>query len=235
MIISKHRPSFEGFLLVNIMNKVKERPMLFSTIDVQAILDGRKTMARRVLKNDVEGDNCTVIKKPSVSRINVRDPRFLQVCPHGRIGERIWVRETWQHSNFPYAQYCESCAVFYRADYKDDPHGYDGEKSPEGKYRYWNPSIHMPRSASRILLEIINVRVERLKDISEQDCIAEGFKPETTHEGDENGCWGSDYDDYTITARKKFFDLWCSIYAQKSIDENPWLYVIEFKVLEVRT
>lgn len=116
---------------------MKERPILFSAPMVRAILAGAKTQTRRVVKD---------------RHIDAAPPACLfqwlrERCPYGQPGDRLWVRETWQHANFPFGPYDDSCQVFYRADYMDDPHGPDGEKSPEGKYRNWKPSIHMPRSA----------------------------------------------------------------------------------------
>ncbi|WP_257819798.1 hypothetical protein [Burkholderia glumae] len=160
---------------------MKERPILFSAPMVRAIIEGRKTQTRRVVKPQPPADAREVIT------FHHPDPRthywgfdggslldWCQPCPYGEVGDRLYVRETWQHSNHPLGPYEDGCLVFYRADYMDDPHGPDGEKSPEGKYREWRPSIHMPRSASRITLEITGVRVERLHDISEGDAIAEG-------------------------------------------------------------
>jgi len=143
---------------------MKERPILFSAPMVRALRAGTKTQTRRVVK-----DRHIDAAPPACFFQWLRER-----CPYGQTGDRLWVRETWQHSNFPLGPYDESCTVFYRADYMDDPHGPDGEKSPEGRYRNWEPSIHMFRSASRILLEVTAVRVERLQDISAADAVAEG-------------------------------------------------------------
>lgn len=84
--------------------------------------------------------------------------------PFGMVGDWLWVREAWQHSNFPDGDFSPECAVFYRADYFDDPHGPDGERSPQGKYRHWKPATSMPRLASRITLEITDLRVEQASE-----------------------------------------------------------------------
>jgi hypothetical protein len=79
------------------------------------------------------------------------------VCPYGQVGERLWVKERWQHDNYPAGPYEAGCTVFYRADYLDDPHGPDGELSREGRYRTWQPAARMPRNASRITIEVTRI------------------------------------------------------------------------------
>lgn len=209
---------------------MKERPILFSAPMVRAILAGAKTQTRRVVKD---------------RHIDAAPPACLfqwlrERCPYGQPGDRLWVRETWQHSNFPLGPYDESCTVFYRADYMDDPHGPDGEKSPEGRYRNWEPSIHMFRSASRILLEVTAVRVERLQAISDNDIEAEGtaqwvkdggkvMRPRPGFDGwwpDENG------NVYVKPNRVAFCSLWESVNGLCAWDKNPWVWVIEFKRVE---
>lgn len=158
-----------------------ERPILFSGAMVRAIIEGRKTQTRRPVKSQPPAETRDIFT------FHHPDPRthfwafdggslldWAQPCPYGEVGDRLYVRETWQHSNHPLGPYDGDCLVFYRADYLGDPHGPDGEKSPEGKYRDWRPSIHMPRAASRITLEITGVRAERLQSISHADAIAEG-------------------------------------------------------------
>lgn len=192
---------------------------------VRALLDGTKTQTRRVVKQSLErlgdGDWHAFDHKGINYRVNARHTtvvawaNLLQFCPYGQPGDRLWVRETWQHSNHPYGPADESCAIFYRADYWDDPHGMDGEKSPEGKYREWRPSIHMPRWAFRILLEIVSVRVERLQDISRGDAMGEGCPFPNMAQGDDPRQW--------------YADLWESLNGPGSWAADPWVWVIEFK------
>jgi hypothetical protein len=220
--------------------KMKEHGILFSGAMVRALLDGCKTQTRRSVAMPPSWD-CIVYADfgngwwpyrsddgESPSYDNNEIPLR---CPYGQPGDRLWVRETWQHSNFPYGPYDANCDVFYRADYLDDPHGPDGEKSPEGRYRSWKPSIHMPRMASRILLEIVSVRVERLQDISDDDCLAEGIRA-IRHEGDgiyyhyehthaDPGNW--------CDADTAYQALWESVNGAGSWDANPWVWVVEFK------
>lgn len=204
------------------MSKMKERGMIFNDAMVRAILEGRKTQTRRPVKN-VRADNCLVIRKPTKKRngvyTHVMDAPKHGLCPFGNVGDRIWVRETFnafwldndviQEIKDGVSLASELCD--YKADYSDS------SKPAEG----WTPSIHMPRWASRILLEITDVRVERLHDMSEADAKAEGASPAT----------------YKITPpeavyRVGFGDIWRGIYGQESWLSNPWVWVIEFKLIQ---
>lgn len=202
---------------------MKERPILFSAPMVRALRAGTKTQTRRVVK-----DRHIDAAPPACFFQWLRER-----CPYGQTGDRLWVRETWQHSNFPLGPYDESCTVFYRADYMDDPHGPDGEKSPEGRYRNWEPSIHMFRSASRILLEVTAIRVERLQDISAADAVAEGI----ARDGDGYERFHVDPDapvgqSFTRNPVLAYRGLWESINGVGAWDKNPWVWVIEFKRVE---
>ncbi len=204
---------------------MKERPILFSGPMIRAILDGSKTQTRRVAiktsqphnvyPTDFDAEECTLEIENSFS-----GSRHWKACPYGKPEDRLWVRETWNHSNFPLGPYDDGCTVFYRADYLDDPHGPDGERSPEGRYRTWRPSIHMPRAASRIALEITRVRVERLQEISIEDAMAEGaalVRPEL------------DGAPACLEWRYAYEDLWNELNGRAAWDVNPWVWVIEFK------
>jgi hypothetical protein len=191
---------------------MKERPILFSGAMVRALLDGSKTQTRRIVK----GRALDWLQPGMFNREYVASPDN-GLSPYGFAGDRLYVRETWQHSNHPLGPYDSDSLVFYRADYFDDPHGPDGEKSPEGRYREWRPSIHMPSAASRILLEVTGVRIERLQDISEDDAWAEGCPEDAT--------WALDW--YQL--------LWNSLNAARGYgwDVNPWVWVVEFKKVGV--
>lgn len=201
---------------------MKERGVVFNDDMVRAILEGRKTQTRRPVKN-VRADNCLVIRKPTKKRngvyTHVMDAPEHGLCPFGNVGDRIWVRETFnafwldndviQEIKDGVSLASELCD--YKADYSDS------SKPAEG----WTPSIHMPRWASRILLEITDVRVERLHDMSEADAKAEGASPAT----------------YKITPpeavyRVNFGDIWRGIYGQENWLSNPWVWVIEFKRIQ---
>ena len=205
-----------------------ERPILFSAPMVRAILAGTKTHTRRVVKITHRTPGLAACLTPPIGAPRPRTAA--ELCPYGQPGDRLWVRETWQHSNFPLGPYDESCTVFYRADYMDDPHGPDGEKSPEGKYRHWVPSIHMFRSASRILLEITGIRVERLQDISALDAIAEGIARDGAgwerFHVDPDAPRGQSFTRNPVLAYR---GLWESINGAGTWDANPWVWVIEFR------
>lgn len=205
------------------MSKMKERGMIFNDAMVRAILEGRKTQTRRPVKN-VRADNCLVIRKPTKKRngvyTHVMDAPEHGLCPFGNVGDRIWVRETFnafwldndviQEIKDGVSLASELCD--YKADYSDS------SKPAEG----WTPSIHMPRWASRILLEITDVRVERLHDMSEADAKAEGASPAT----------------YKITPpeavyRVGFGDIWRGIYGQENWLSNPWVYKPTVRIVEV--
>jgi hypothetical protein len=201
-----------------------ERPILFSTPMVQAIMEGRKTMTRRVVKPQpihdlklivVSGDRySSVSKKNTDGSYSVWNAK----CPYGKVGDVLWVRETWRKSTkFNGEEY-----VLY---YADDCSLNAGIKPP-GK---WKPSIHMPKSACRIWLEITNIRVERLQDISEQDAKAEGV--EEIHPAPFVIRW-KDYiaePNFLDSPYWSFYSLWCSINGAQSWKDNPWVWVVEFK------
>ena len=188
--------------------KMKERPILFKAEMVQAILGGRKTQTRRVVKLSLPD---------GVQAHQVR----LDRCPYGIPGDWLWVRETWVEGPGDGTPY------LYRADADTDgtvPYlsggagGFGGGVSNANISR-WKPSIHMPRWASRITLEVTNVRVERLQRISEDDAMAEGIYPITDSLSNCNG------------ARYYFQSLWDSINAKlgHSWESNPFVWVVEFK------
>lgn len=206
---------------------MKERGILMSAPMVRAILAGTKTQTRRVLKDQPLPGEPT---------------GFLHIsCPYGQPGDRLWVRETWQHSNSPNGPWQDGCSIFYRADYLNDPLGPDLERSADGIRRRWIPSIHMPRAASRITLEITGVRVERLQEISREDAIAEGTdwktcpthqtlaSMEAQHMARKIGL-AAHYEaeiDYIGGYRA----LWESINGPGSWAANPWVWVFEFRRL----
>ena len=171
-----------------------EHPIIFSSPMVRAILAGRKTMTRRIVKAGTPDD--------------------WNACPHWVIGHKLWVRET-----FSLRQDCEPDTdkarhyCMYRADggSPTDPmnwHDYGGK---------WKPSIFMPRWASRITLEITGVRVERIFDISQKDCQAEG-------------CPGGQ--NRVPTPRQEFMALWDNINGKRAPwASNPLVWVIEFRMI----
>ena len=202
---------------------MKERSILFNGEMVRAILEGRKTQTRRVVKPQPLWvyDNKVPVKTEDA------DPKGAIKCPYGQPGDRLWVRETFMgplidedgdYSNgYHSPEFCE-----YRADGGPAPEwvDMDGEN-----HQGWKPSIHMPRWASRILLEITAVRVERLQEISDVDAEAEGAKFEL-----------AEVDSVRLGAeashRSGFQNLWQSISGPDSWAANPWVWVVEFRRVE---
>ncbi|MEK0168894.1 hypothetical protein [Pseudescherichia vulneris] len=221
---------------------MKKRGMIFNAEMVRAILDGRKTQTRRIIQSAAKnmqarghevishrapgdkwyGDYVYSMRDRSGVWQDFTNEQFLAKCPFGQPGDRIWVRETWAEAggNAPELQ-------LYRANYPDHvPSSYENLKSAE-EIR-WRPSIHMPRWASRITLEITDVRVERLSEISEADAAAEGVPPAGDLLPDYPGAYLTPKGDFA-TAKVAFQRLWESIYGEDSWQANPWVWVIKFK------
>jgi hypothetical protein len=220
-----------------------ERPMLMSGGMVRALLDGRKTQTRRIIKSQPTSDveRCARIAlMPPASNGATHElrwmPGMLEVprCPYGQPGDRLWVRETWaakpEYDHLPPRE-IPTTAKIYRAA--------DQELGMLNCTKH-RPSISMPRWASRITLEITGVRVERLQDISKEDAKAEGVQPNCSML-DHSGCGdhGNEYihymrsaDDFpAFSALESFQSLWQSINGPDSWDANPWVWVVEFRRL----
>lgn len=205
---------------------MKERGMIFNSEMVRAILDGRKTQTRRPIKFPFKDRNLGCELSGNELAGELSSGNYLNSL-FGKPGDRIWVRETFQGPLFDFDQmdaYCKDSAPFekaqfcvYKADGKPAPEFYDAD---DNLHCGWRPSIHMPRWASRITLEITGVRVERLRDLSEDDAKSEGITPPS---GGVLPGW-----EYRINFR----DLWMSIYGANNWEANPWVWVIEFKRIE---
>jgi hypothetical protein len=206
---------------------MKERPILFNAESVRGILEGRKTQTRRVIKPQPKAELGELEFCFGKWHFNYEKQRWdegddmrpgmwidgeILVNLYGVPGDQLWVRETWQS--------CPHCsAINYRASSKE-PACRDCD-NPLGN---WKPSIHMFREYSRIQLEVVGVRVERVHSISEEDCFAEGITEEQAAEQ-----W---WDGPQPVAA--FADLWDSINEKRGFgwDTNPWVWVVEFRVLE---
>ncbi|EBS4934416.1 hypothetical protein BZV78_16295 [Salmonella enterica subsp. enterica serovar Goverdhan] len=228
---------------------MKERGMIFNGEMVRAILDGRKTQTRRIMAIQPEHSELGLRRvidskngrdngkyfwsQSDACGLKMRSKVF--GCPYGEVSDRIWVRETFQGPLFDFDQmdaYCKDSTPFekaqfcvYKADGKSAPEFFDAD---DNLHCCWRPSIHMPRWASRILLEITDVRVERLNAISQEDAQAEGM---------ELTGWRPTYSDpdsggEVCTPYDNFAQLWSSIYGEESWQGNPWVWVIEFKRIE---
>jgi hypothetical protein len=219
---------------------MKERPIIFSAPMVCAILEGRKTQTRRTLKYQPI-DVRRVFMKPEINMSYVENAHGVEIphwpCPYGKPGDRLWVRETHEAYYVSRGETSYSAGVKYRADDEKrlisiDALTYQKLNSTDSKG--WTPSIHMPRWASRINLEITGIRVERLQDISEQDAMAEGIE----NVGGKFSC--SPWRNYRISKpgemnmhcaspQRSYMTLWESINGAGSWNINPWVWVIEFK------
>lgn len=192
---------------------MKERPILFSASMVRAILAGQKTQTRRIVKPRV----VPIVEE--CFRVNGKwcnhtfDYDLVELSPYGSPGDRLWVKETCRITT-TMAGY----KIRYRAD---DAELWPDTDGPCYDDHRWRPSIHMPRCASRILLEITAVRVERLNDISEADALAEGVNVHPDHHGKPRTSIYSPVQAYC--------DLWESINGVGSWVLNPWVWVIEFR------
>lgn len=189
---------------------MKSRPILFKDEMIRAILEGRKTQTRRVVKlpkNHVWGDFYDGQICPDSDLSSLGFPVDELRCPYGQPGDRLWVRETWAEPTT-----LDPGPTFYKADYPACVPAHFSNV-PDASAIKWKPSIHMRRDQSRITLEISGVRVERLQDIREVDAKAEGVEPPE--------CCYAHY--------HGFSKLWESINGLGSWDANPWVWCIEFK------
>jgi hypothetical protein len=230
------------------MTYAKERPILFSTEMVKAILEGRKTMTRRVIKPQPSDDWMQNAKGicPSLRMYRSNGEQMFWLSngglgeitpPYGKPGDVLWVRETFRLCQ-PYGP--ESLSYMYKDGHIGES-AIDGNEYKYNDYDRWRPSIHMPKVAARIWLEITDIRVERLKMISEVEAMKEGI--DISHSdviGDrykdyvsDSSEYGHSDHDFPTVARpyESFETLWISINGEESWVSNPWVWVISFKVL----
>lgn len=192
---------------------------------VRAILEGRKTQTRRVVKK-VGRDNCLPDRRvTSAFGAVVHVSQAAELCPYGQPGDQLWVREAW----------AEDCDWIHKVFFRADNSRYDfvgnrqtlplerqGEISKDDSVEKWKPSIHMPREHSRLSLEITAVRAERIKDITDADSQAEGSEAcdhIDTHGGQRYRC--------------TFQQRWTDLNGKRGFGwhENPWVWVIGFRVI----
>lgn len=207
---------------------MRERPILFNGDMVRAILRGDKTQTRRPVR----------VRKPS-DHLVFASPHASAICPFGIPGDRLWVRETWR-AGIRDPEYLmdlvtgDNCDVHYRADGENGRWTLETIKngtlqSAPAAPPPWRPSIHLPRWASRLTLEVVSVRAQRVQDITEEDAKAEGV------ERISDGYW-MEYGPRArcvASARESFASLWRSIYGAASWEVNPWVWAVTFKRLEV--
>ena len=192
-------------------------PILFNTEMVRAILDGRKSCTRRLVRKSIENKYQEYDEWVSAVIIPgstyLREKEFYEKYPPYQLGDILYVRETWCGLPVNEAGHFRGHPIYYyRAD---------GDLRPEGWGGAWNPSIHMPKEAARIWLRVTNVRVERLQDIGYMDCIHEG----------------TPYKQIERDIIKGFLNLWDSTIKKSDLDRygwyaNPFVWVIEFERCE---
>lgn len=218
-------------------NKMKIRPITMKQWEVKAILEGRKTQTRRVVKLDrfqksnTKGYDFQFMKRGCWQDVTIKGiinpPRkdYPFKCPYGKIGDRLWVRETFNGG-------VDGIPIAYKAS------------NPELNGCPWKPPIYMPRWASRITLEITDIRVERLQEISEKDVGKEGTPGKFNGKYQCPDCNGSGWmlgyptckgcNGTKIQPKYYFRELWNSSYScfsSKGWESNPWVWVVEFKVV----
>ena len=208
---------------------MKERPILFSAPMVRAILEGKKTQTRRAVKprKDVVF-GCLMQPHELAGEVN---SGIFENCPYGQPGDRLWVRENFQ------PLFADGIENHWETDWKTGK-GYSiSYPATDGVQEFFNlddelsssckPSIHMPRWASRISLEITGVRVERLADLSKDDAMSEGIVIQT-----DGGFGLADSTHYNFCdPTDSFASLWESINGAGSWEANPWVWVVEFRML----
>lgn len=204
---------------------MKERPIVFSGEMIRSILDGRKSMTRRVVKpqptSSERGGGLLSFQTTKYSWQHTT-PDLLSAgvasyCPYGAVGDRLFVREAFGFArgfdSYSPSKVPNNATVYYAADEKPHP-----------EMIRWRPSIHMPRWASRITLEITGVRVERLQDITEEDAKTEGLR-----------CGMADPNGATYDWKAHFASLWDEINGKSHPwESNPWVWVVEFEELKGR-
>lgn len=246
---------------------MRERGMIFNDEMVRAVLEGRKTQTRRIIQSPAKnmqasgqkvidyrepgdkwyGEHVFSMRNQSGTWCDYTKDQFLAKCPFGAVGDRLWVRETWmpdapRDGTWADVEFygCKGSPLSMIPERFRKPEHCIHRASWDGSEMVgWTPSIHMPRWASRITLEITGVRVERLNSINYRDAVREGLVQE------EYNWHSSEYplDDIAFrTSRESkrrysspqecFKDLWQSIYGEESWQANPWVWVIEFKRVE---
>jgi len=208
----------------------KQHPILFSTEMVKAILEGRKTMTRRIIKSRHESGLFAICRRQSDQQItqivslgwNEENVEKDISCPYGEIGDILWVRETFTYgSEMDENGEFNNNRYWYRADEDwkqlEWVRNRDEDNEMVCAEPKWKPSIFMPRIASRITLQITNIKVERLQDISEADAVKEGIDLSKT-----SGDWEH-------TPVQEFEKVWTKINGEESWNKNPFIWAIEFK------
>jgi hypothetical protein len=204
---------------------MKELPMIFPTPSVQAILEGRKIMDRRVVKADLDSRGVRFTNRWEDWHGNIVK------CPFGKSGDILWVRETFKvEGSMSHGQ--SVLGVTYKAN---DRWVENESKEVFNIYHRgntgWRPSTQLPKNAARIWLQVEDIKVERLQDISEEDARAEGLKVQQTKLGESYFDYTTGYHNGLFKPRASFRTLWQSLHGPESWEANPWVWAVTFKVL----
>lgn len=191
---------------------MNDKAIIFSAPMVRAILAGRKTQTRRVVKMDPTRGYVKNVRGYDLWHYS--DPEAVRACPFGPIGRHLWVRETWAP--------CigGACAP-------GNPTLYRADDEPVYNELTWCSPIYMPRWASRITLEVTEIRLQRLNEISEQDAVAEGFAAHPYYMAD-----GSKDEMMSFAAVDDFATFWANMHGEESLRANPWVWAVTFKQVE---
>jgi len=210
-----------------------DRPIIMSTESVKAILDGRKTQTRRVIKPQPYEYKETWVWAFRKEQLATQG-FWLDHSPYGQVSQRLWVRETWAIRNcgnrvsLDKGTWPEGFPIDRLEYIATDPAPIPPELADDSNAPHWwnkRPSLFMPRWASRITLEITGVRVERLQEITEEDAIAEGIDPRAIY------VKSKDWEENTWFSKEAFHWLWDSLNAKRGYgwDTNPFVWAISFK------
>lgn len=245
---------------------MKERPIIFNAWSIQAILEGRKTMTRRVIKPQPIIEGCGAVVGPEkwlskegrvIYNCDYEPSPFSEACPHGQPGDRLWVQETWRQrggggkldgtGEYVTIEYRASATTTYMGDYDEITYARERRSPPDIDHSKsgmkWHPSIFMPRWASRITVEIVDVQARQIQQIDREDCINEGLQPWENMKGDvplgyyrslwghfsvhpDNADpWGDFCDAEEEVVRDSFGRLWDSIHIKpKRAKRNPYTW-----------
>jgi hypothetical protein len=216
---------------------MQERPIIFSTPMVQAVIAGDKTQTRRVVKNPGYGEKTWLAAVPhfgedagasQIAHLRVAFDEETEragkriKCPYGAPGDRLWIRETWQRDD-------RDGKTAYRASPETTP--------KEWVNWHWRSPLFMPRLASRLTLEVLETRVEKLQSMPWQDALAEGIEPvecDHAYADPRLGCTDCMGTGLLEDPRGGFADLWDKINGARGYpwDSNPWVWVVRFTRIE---
>ena len=218
----------------------KEKPILFNTEMVKAIMSGKKIMTRRIVKHQPPENS--IIHGRVMSSTEPKNEGCVGWGPNEEcvnhyskipyeIGQVLWVRETWAQLDMDYRAVSGKLDI---QEFKGCPIAYKADNDAPEHFNYWRPSIHMPRTAARLFLKVTNIRVERLQDITQEDIESEGLWFYSQEYRDEICKWRDCVSAIRGTRKKYFKKLWNSINSKRGYgwDVNPWVWVVEFERIE---